>query len=724
MITEHTFFAPTAKGMASLLIDELRELGIEQLKEAPAGVAFTGSLDQAYRACLWSRIANRVLLKLKDFHAPTPEALYAGIQEINWAEHMDVQQTLAVDFTTIRSKINHSHFGALKVKDAVVDQFREACGERPSVEREHPDLRINLFLDRDQAHVSLDLSGDSLHRRGYRVEAMGAPLKENLAASILLRGRWPEVASAGGALVDPMCGSGTLLIEGAMMAGDIAPGLGRDYYGFLGWKGHDDASWQALLKEAEQRKVVGLENMPVIHGYDSGHKAMTAARDNVESAGLDEYIVIARRTLEELKCPAACTTGLVVANPPYGERLGDMDKLPTLYGQLGDTFKQEFKGWKAAVFTGNPELGKHMGLKAKKMYKLFNGNIECKLLQFDVEEQWFIDRQSKPYIPGEVRLDAGAEMFKNRLCKNLKTMRKWAKKEGIDCYRLYDADMPEYALAIDIYQGEERWVHVQEYAAPDTVDAKKAESRLQQALAVIPDVLDIPKENLFFKIRKKQKGKEQYEKQEEVGEFYEVKENGCQFWVNFSYYLDSGLFLDHRITRAMLGELAKGKSFLNLFAYTGSATVYAAKAGATSTTTVDMSYSYLDWAESNMELNGFKKGPQHEFIQANCLKWLDEQAGQRQFDLIFLDPPTFSTSKRMEGTFDVQRDHVALLFSTLKLLAPGGTLIFSNNKRKFKMELPHLDGLTVDDISKQTIPKDFERNARIHNCWKITKAKN
>lgn len=313
---------------------------------------------------------------------------------------------------------------------------------------------------------------------------------------------------------------------------------------------------------------------------------------------------------------------------------------------------------------------------------------------------------------------ANAQMFANRLHKNLKHLGRWLKREGIDCYRLYDADIPEYALAVDIYEGEKRWIHVQEYEAPKNIDPQKAQTRLNQALGVIIDLMGIPEEQLFLKVRRQQKGSAQYEKLSSRQEFHQISEGGCYLLVNFTDYLDTGLFLDHRTTRGMLARLASGKRFLNLFAYTGSATVYAACGGARATTTVDMSNTYLDWAQRNMKLNGFT-GKTHKYIQANCLAWLDAVAGKRSYELIFLDPPSFSTSKRMTGTFDVQRDHVTLIRKTIQLLQRDGILIFSNNLRSFSMDHKALPELHIEDISRSTLPKDFERNPKIHNCWKI-----
>lgn len=314
-------------------------------------------------------------------------------------------------------------------------------------------------------------------------------------------------------------------------------------------------------------------------------------------------------------------------------------------------------------------------------------------------------------------------MFANRLNKNLKHLAKWRRREQVSCYRLYDADIPEYALAIDIYESAtspgKYWVHAQEYEAPKHIDMKKAQQRLDEAILVIQEVLNIAKDDIYLKIRRQQKGAAQYEKLASEKIFYEIAESGNHFWVNFADYLDTGLFLDHRITRGMLTELSNGHRFLNLFAYTGSGTVYAARGGAISTTTVDMSNTYLDWARRNMQLNKFDDSI-HEYVQANCIEWLQQQAGQREYDLIFLDPPSFSTSKRMTSTFDVQRDHVMLLQATMKLLSKDGILIFSNNLRSFKMARGELDGFDIKDISRATLPKDFERNPKIHNCWRIT----
>jgi 23S rRNA (guanine2445-N2)-methyltransferase / 23S rRNA (guanine2069-N7)-methyltransferase len=661
-------------------------------------------------------VANRILLPLAQFPAHGSEALYAGAVEVPWEDHLSLERTFAVRFDGSLAGVNHSQFAALKVKDAIADRFMRRLGQRPNVDADQPDLLIHCYVFQDAATVALDLSGGSLHRRGYREEGSAAPLKENLAAGILLRTGWPDLAAAGGALLDPMCGSGTLVIEAALIAADIAPGLLHHEFGFLGWHGHDPAAWARLLEEAEIRRSAGLNRDFSLRGYDANPTAIRAALANLARAGLAGRAHFERRELADCYPGREEDRGLVVVNPPYGERLGTDTDLPALYSRLGTVLKERFTGWNAAVFTGNPDLGKRMGLRAQRMHTLYNGPIECRLLHFEVDPRFFVTNRPRPLAPEE--RGEGAVMLANRLTKNLKALRKWRAQEQVHCFRLYDADLPEYAVAVDVYEGEQRWVVVQEYAAPASIDPRDARRRLREALSVIPEVLAVPESQVYFKVRRQQKGGSQYERLAETGRFHEVAEGGHRFLVNFEDYLDTGLFLDHRDTRRLVGELAVGKRFLNLFAYTGTASVYAARNGAATTTTLDLSRTYLDWARRNMELNQIR-GLGHELIHADCLDWVRQVDGRRRFDLIFLDPPTFSASKRMDETLDIQRDHVTLLRATARLLEPDGLLIFSNNLRRFRMDREALPELDIIDISPETLPRDFARNPRIHQCWRI-----
>lgn len=715
------FFATTPKGLEPLLANELRDLGAENTAETVSGVSFYGTIEVAYRACLWSRIASRIFLPLSSFTASTPAELYYSVRSIPWEEHLSPEGTFKVSCNVSNSKITHSHYAALKAKDAIADRFRDTHGLRPSINLQHPDLCVNIHIQKDVAIISIDLAGESLHRRGYREEGTEAPLKENLAAAILYYSKWPSVAKAGGALVDLMCGSGTLPIEAALIAGDIAPGLRRPYFGFMGWKGHERSIWESLVKEAEKRRKTGLTGLPGIFGFDRDPSAIETSIANAAKAGLEGKITFEQREVSSIgEVKNLGSNGLVIVNPPYGERLGKEEELKGLYTEIGEQLKRHFVGWKGAVFTGSPGLGKELRLRPRRVRTLYNGAIECRLLHFDVEQRWFYKEEtvsenltSSAIVPG-APLGPGAEMFANRIRKNMKSIGAWAEKNGISCYRLYDADMPEYAVAIDIY---DKWAHVQEYEAPKSIDQTKADLRLREVMEVLPPVLQIPSERIFLKVRKRQKGASQYTHFDDQRRFHQVREGECIFLVNLTDYIDTGLFLDHRLTRLMIQDISKGKRFLNLFGYTGTASVYAAKGGALSTTTVDMSRTYIEWARKNLALNGFI-GPNHELIQADCLEWLASE--KRRFDLIFLDPPTFSNSKRMDEAFDVQRDHVDLLRKAVRLLRSDGVLIFSNNNRKFKMDRSALSDLQIKDLTQKTIPRDFERNTSIHNCWKIT----
>jgi 23S rRNA (guanine2445-N2)-methyltransferase / 23S rRNA (guanine2069-N7)-methyltransferase len=713
------FFASCPPGVADLTAAELRACGATHTRELKLGVLFEGSLEAAYRACLWSRTASRILMPLGNFPAATPEALYEGVAAIDWTQHVAPNGSLAIEFGGESAGIKHTHFGALKTKDAIVDQLRERTGQRPSVELERPDIRLDVRLDRDRATLSLDLSGESLHRRAYRARGVAAPLKENLAAAVLLRSGWPAIAESGGELTDPMCGSGTLVIEAAMMALDIAPGLLRSYFGFVGWRGHDRELWERVVSEARARREATATRRLVLRGYDSDAAAIRAATENSERAKLRGFAHFERRELDQLVNQSAAATGLVATNPPYGERIGDQERLQALYGMLGQKLREHFQGWKAAVLTGNPPLAKAIGIHAKRSHTLFNGRIECRLLRFEITPEDFQQPRAPAPDAAEVRARPGAQMFANRLRKNLKAARDWAQRESIDCFRIYDADMPEYAFAIDQYGdgAENRWAVVQEYAPPRTVDVKAARQRRDEALAVIPHELEIAEERIFVRERRQQKQGTQYEKLAREREFEVVREQPSRFFVNFTDYLDTGLFLDHRPTRRLIGELASGKRFLNLFAYTGTATVYAAGSGAVASTTVDMSRTYFDWAKRNLALNELA-GPQHGFVQANCLTWLEEQrTTARRWDLMFIDPPTHSRSKRMSEDFDVQRDHVKLLDLARELLTPRGTIVFSNNYTRFKLDAAALAAFEIEDIGRTTVPEDFARNPRIHACF-------
>ncbi|GLW37143.1 ribosomal RNA large subunit methyltransferase K/L [Pectobacterium carotovorum subsp. carotovorum] len=700
----NALFASTARGLEELLKSELESLGAQSCAVVQGGVHFEGDNRLLYQSLLWSRLASRILLPLNEFKVHSDLDLYLGVQAIDWSTIFSIDKTFAVHFTGTNEDIRNSQYGALKVKDAIVDSFTRKTGQRPDVAKQQPDIRVNVFLQRDMASVSLDLSGDGLHQRGYRDLAGLAPLKENLAAAIVLRSGW----QSGTPLVDPMCGSGTLLIEAAMIASDRAPGLHRTHWGFNAWLKHDAELWREVTAEAQVRARQGLQaTTSRFFGSDNDRRVIEIAKANARRAGVAELISFDVRDAAQLKNPLPeGPKGTVVSNPPYGERLESEPALIALHNMLGRKMKSDFGGWQLSLFSASPELLSCLQLRAERQFKAKNGPLDCVQKNYQLAE-----------TPGGA---AGqiAEDFANRLRKNLRKLEKWAKQQGIECYRIYDADLPEYNVAVDRYGS---WVVVQEYAPPKTIDAQKARQRLFDVINATLSVLELPSNRLVLKTRERQKGKNQYEKLAQKGDFLLMEEFGAKLWVNLTDYLDTGLFLDHRIARKMLGEMSRGKDFLNLFAYTGTASVHAGLGGARSTTTVDMSRTYLEWAEKNLRVNGLT-GRQHRLIQADCLSWLHNAT--EQFDVIFIDPPTFSNSKRMEESFDVQRDHLALMKDLKRLLRRGGTIMFSNNKRGFQMDSAGLTvlGLNAKEITAQTQSQDFARNRQIHNCWLLTHA--
>ena len=717
-------FATCPKGLEGLLKTELDSLGAVTTKETVAGVHFEGDWTCLYRVCLWSRLANRILLPLAEFPVADADSLYDGMRTVVWHDHMRETASFAIHFSGTSESLNNSHFSTLKCKDAIVDHFRDHCGVRPNVDLAFPQVRFHARLHQGAARISLDLSGESLHRRGYRQGGGAAPLKENLACALLLRANWPAIAAAGGALIDPMCGSGTLLTEGALMAMNIAPGALRARFGFHDWLGHRESEWRALYNEATAGRAEALEQptgqfWPEIRGYDASGKVLQIAEQNIAAAGLTGKVRVSRKELAEFTRPThrPLPDGLVITNPPYGERVGDEASLVHLYRHLGSCLKREFVGWQGALITGNPGLGKTMGLRAVKQYQFFNGTIPSKLLLFDIQESNFITNTARadgaePSASGVV-LSKGAQMFANRLRKNHKASRKWLRNDAIDCFRLYDADMPEYAVAVDVYGDR---VHVAEYQAPLTVDASAAEQRLLDVMTAIPEVLPVRAEQIVIKQRQRQKGRNQYAKRAGGGAFTEVREGNVRLLVNLEDYLDTGLFLDHRPLRLKLAELCAGKRFLNLYCYTGSATVHAAVGGARFSTSVDLSNTYLDWARRNLALNGISD-TRHHLVRADCRAWLRDN--RDRYDVVLLDPPTFSNSKSLDETLDLQRDHAGLIQSAADCLSNDGVLIFSTNRRRLVLDSALADTFAIEDVTRWSLPRDFARSRHAHQCWFI-----
>ena len=713
------------KGFETLLFHELRALlgaSGAVLEKKYGGIEVSAEVDAVYRVCLHSRLANRVFCELASGPVEDEAQLYQAVSAIDWGLHLDAGNSIAVSATLSRSKLDHSHFVALRVKDAIVDQFRERCGSRPEVARKQPDIQVHVNIHRNQANISLDLSGDSLHRRGYRLEHTGAPLKEHLAAALLLQAGWSADAAGARRLVDPMCGSGTFVIEAAMIAAGIAVGLKRDYFGFLRWRQHQPECWQGCVAEARaaQLDTAGIE----IFASDYDDRALTIARANARRAGVEELIQFSQQRLGELELPAARGETLVICNPPYGQRLQAEQGLAGLYSDLGGTLKRLAPA-QLAIISANPDLLHRLKLKRLSRKNLRNGPIECLFAMFAT-----VDRDAvSPTVKEAPTLDdAIALPLRNRLLKNVRHLQRWARRNEVSCYRVYDADLPEFAFALDRYQSDIapdlEWFHLQEYQAPASIDVATAGHRIEVAQEVVKAVFALPDDRLFCKIRSRQRGAGQYQKQDDRGEFFQVREGAAALLINLSDYLDSGLFLDHRIIREMVYRRARDKRVLNLFSYTAAVGVQAALGGARAVVNVDLSANYLKWARENFLLNDLDDEQRYQFLRADIVELLAQPSRfsvQADFDLIFLDPPSFSNSSRMQQTLDIQRDHLSLVRQAMDLLRADGLTLFSSNRRGFRLAPEIEQEFDVRDITRTTIDEDFKRNPRIHRCWEISR---
>lgn len=370
------YFATVAPGLEAIAAEELTQLGAQSVETHFSGVAFQGDRRLLYQVNLWGRTLFRVLVPLTEFPCTSAKQLYQEVRSIPWDKYLTPEDSLAVDCTGKNRALNHSHFSALQVKNAIVDQQREQFGSRSSVELDSPNLRINLHIHRDRATLSLDSSGSSLHRRGYRAAVGTAPLKETLAAGILKLARYsPELP-----FLDPLCGSGTLPLEAALQAANIAPGLFRERFGFENWPDFDATLWQTLKDEAQAARQ---DTCPAyIGGSDWDDNILEQARRNAAAAGVSQQIEFRYQDIRDLEAPS--DRGLLICNPPYGERLGDVQELRSFYRLLGDIFKQQFKGWTAYVFTGNRELAKEVGLRPARRIPLSSGGLDCRLLEFEL----------------------------------------------------------------------------------------------------------------------------------------------------------------------------------------------------------------------------------------------------------------------------------------------------------------------------------------------------
>jgi len=370
------YFATVARGLEPIAAQELERLGALEVRPDFTGVHFVGDSALLYRVNLWARTIFRVLVTLREFPCPDADRLYEEVQNIDWEQYLQPHNTLAVNATGGNDKLNHTHFTALQVKNAIIDQQRNQFGQRSSVDTQNPDVLINAHIHQDRCILSLDSSGTSLHRRGYRPAVGVAPLKETLAAALLDMAEWEPSLP----FLDPLCGSGTLPLEASLKALNIAPGVFRMQFAFERWPDFDEALWEQLLKEAENSELSELK-APIV-GSDRDSDILNQARINAQQCGLADKVKFTQTELSQVEAPA--DSGVIICNPPYGERLGDAKELGDFYKLLGDVFKQRFKGWTAFVLTGNKELAKRVGLKASRRIPVYNGAIACTLLKYEL----------------------------------------------------------------------------------------------------------------------------------------------------------------------------------------------------------------------------------------------------------------------------------------------------------------------------------------------------
>lgn len=747
------FFATCPKGFERLLADELAALGCEQVRPLRGQVSFTGGLHHAYRVCLWSRLASRVVAVLARVGASSSDALYEGLRSISWEEHVVPGATVAVDAHGTNAGLRNTQYVALRSKDAIVDSLLARRGARPSVDVRNPDLTVAVRITRDHATVGIDLSGEPLFRRGYEAmpgrRAPIAPLRPDYAAALLACGGWGTLCGRGSGSQGALCvlalnaGAGTVLVEAAGVALDRAPGLSRHRWGLEGWAMHAAPSWDSLLDEARGR--AGAPRAVELLAFERRRGSEGSLRQMLRAAGLPcEARMVQGPTRADL---VVCDLSWL----PADELAVQADALARIARFLDAAADAPL-----VALSADAVVDSAAGRTPAETIDVIVGHEEANIRSYAPAR----GGASRPVVglrDGDVPVHvAASDQFAARLAKVARLRAKWARREGVTCYRIYDADLPDYAVSIDLFEESAeaardvacRWVQMYEYAAPRDVDAALARRRLLDVLALAPRILGVSPQNVYLRTRTRSRGGSQYADEAVAGRgrprdvvgaplpagAHLIDEGGLTFEVNFSTRLDCGLFLDHRDTRALLREMAKrtsgSKRFLNLFAYTGTATCYAADGGMRHTTTVDLSRPSLDWARRNMGRNGFT-GCGHEFVQADALRWVGEQRHTpNRWNLVFCDVPTFSNSQRMgRGSFDVQRDHVELLVGVSRLLVrgregEGGVCVFSCNLRSFRPDAAALAkaGVSIEDITERTIPEDFSRNRRVHHCYLVRRA--
>lgn len=764
-MSELQLTATSAVGIEAVVARELKALGYEPKIRQTGRIAFAADESAICRTNLWLRTADRVLVELGSFEATDFGQLFDRTFALPWEEWIERDAAFPVNGRSVKSQLSSVPACQKIVKKAIVEKLRHAHRTQTLPET-GTQYTVEVALLDNQATLTLDTSGAGLHKRGYRRLVAEAQLKETLAAALVLLSFWKPDRP----LIDPFCGSGTIPIEAALIGRNVAPGLNRNFAA-ESWPRVGEHLWSEARVEARETT---RPNLPIkIIGTDIDEQVLSLARYHAAQAGVADDIHFQQREFRDLTSKKEY--GCVICNPPYGERMGESDELEALYASMPLVLRR-LKTWSHYVLTAFPDFEALVGRPADRRRKLYNGRIECTYYQFhgprsglargtgeprdqnekhgvtsiedDTETRRHGDTEKEsatvspatsspvPASPG-LRVSASAstattlraphqafgglspkaqeqaEIFARRLAARARHLRRWPKR-GITCYRLYDRDVPEIPLIVDRY---EDCLHMAEYERPHDRSPAEHADWLDLMAKTAADTLEVPRKNVFMKRRERQRGTNQYERFAEQGRTLVVNEGGLKFRVNLSDYLDTGLFLDHRITRSLVREAAADKRFLNLFGYTGSFTVYAAAGGATATTTVDLSNTYLDWAHDNMRLNSLAGGA-HRFVRDDASSFLKFHRPGPAYDLAVVDPPTFSNSKKTDDIWDIQRDHTGLLNHVVELMSPGGVIYFSTNSRRFKLDEGALANVSIREISRQTVPEDF-RNRRIHRCWRM-----
>jgi 23S rRNA (guanine2445-N2)-methyltransferase / 23S rRNA (guanine2069-N7)-methyltransferase len=704
----HQLVATAAFGLEAVVVRELKNLGYEGHVTRPGRIEFTGDELAICRTNLWLRSADRVLIQLARFAAPDFDALFDTVAELPWEAWITRDAAIPVRGRSRKSLLTSVPAVQRTVKKAIVKRLlaQHATNELPETGAAVP---VEVALLDDEATISLDTSGDGLHKRGYRTLAGPAQLRETLAAALVQLSFWKPDKP----LIDPFCGTGTIIIEAAMIGRNMAPGRNREFAAEH-WPTFSRSTWKQARQEAADLMLPGLPERPL--GTDIDAESLSLARYHSEQAEVAGDVHFQQRAFADLTSKR--NYGCTIMNPPYGLRLGEEHEVAELYRSFPEVLRR-LKTWSHFILSARDDMEQLVGQEADRRRKLYNAKIPCTYYQFFGPKPAEIRHDEPKAQPafGGLREESTrqSEEFANRLTKLARHLRKWPSR-GITCYRLYERDIPEIPLVVDRYDDA---IHIAEFERPHERTAAEHADWLDLMVRTAAEALAVPRELAFLKHRERQRGDSQYERVSEERVEKVVTEGGLKFLVNLSDYLDTGLFLDHRITRGMVRDQAAGKRVLNLFAYTGSFSVYAAAGGAASTTTVDLSANYLDWAQENLRLNGLH-GSQHRFVRDDSLEFLDQLGPKDTFDLAIVDPPTFSNSKRLDYDWDVQRDHVLLLNKLIPRMAAGGVIYFSNNSRRFKLAEEDIHGVRIREISKQTVPEDF-RNKRIHRCWRMIK---